>query len=233
MEITLTHAAGSVHQLEGAGGNIGVSIGDDGVLLIDDQFAELALKVHEALADATEGEIDDVLNTHWHGDHVGGNEVFGREATIVAPENVRKRLVVDQELERGSFPARPEQAWPVINFDSSLTLHLNEEIRAIHLPAGHTDGDSAIWFPESGVLRAGDHLFVDRFPFVDLDSGGTVDGYVAKLITLIPDDAKVIACHGPLSGKSGLQASHDMILSTRALVRNAMARWREGSAWTS
>lgn len=228
VEMKLTHVAGSVHQLEGAGGNIGVSVGEDGILLVDDQFAPLAPKIRAALAGLSKGELEYVLNTHWHGDHVGGNEIFGTEATIVAHENVRARLATDQALARGEFKARPAEALPVITFDSKLSLHFNgEEIRALHLPHGHTDGDSAIWFTKSRVLHAGDHLFVDRFPFVDLDSGGTVDGYaenLATLIELIPDDAKVIAGHGALSSKKELRALRDMILETRAKVKAQLAK---------
>ena len=231
VKISVTRVAGTVWMLEGQGGNIGVSAGEDGVLMVDDQFAPLAPKIREAVASLSGGgRVDFVLNTHWHGDHVGGNEIFGREALILAHENVRERMAEGQSAGGRDTPPAPKGALPVVTYEDGISIHFNgEEIRVIHLPHGHTDGDSAVWFTGSGVLHAGDHLFVRRFPFVDLDSGGTVEGYAANLETLlelVPDGVRIIAGHGPLSSADDLRASLEMIRRTRATVSAAMAEGR-------
>lgn len=231
VEIRATQVAGRVWMLEGQGGNIGVSAGEDGVLLVDDQFAPLAPKIEAAVAEISGGgAVDFVLNTHWHGDHVGGNEHFGREALILAHANVRRRMASEQVRGDRTTPASPEGALPVVTYEDGVSIHFNgEEIRVIHLPHGHTDGDSVVWFTGSGVLHAGDHLFVRRFPFVDLDSGGTVEGYAAnleRLLEMAPEGLKIIAGHGPLSTAADLRASLDMIRRTREIVRKALADGR-------
>ncbi|HUP44787.1 MAG TPA: MBL fold metallo-hydrolase, partial [Thermoanaerobaculia bacterium] len=211
--------AGSVYMLTGAGGNIGVSVGDDGIVVIDDQFAPLAPKIKAALAAITDEPLRFVINTHFHGDHTGGNEAFGRDATIVAHENVRKRLAT------GNRPA-PDGALPILTFNHSATIHLNgEDIRAVHFPKGHTDGDSIIWFTRSGVVHMGDHFFHDSFPFVDTNSGGTVDGYIRNVdmvLSTLPDGVKIIPGHGPLSDKEGLRRFLEMLNETRTVVAGAI-----------
>src|SRR5262249_19339457 len=148
VEIKVSKVAGNVYLVEGAGGNIGVSVGDDGILIVDDQFAPLAPRIQAALKNITTKPVKYVLNTHWHGDHTGGNEHFGATATIIAHENVRKRLGAESVGANGQTrPAAPKGALPVITFDDRLTVHINgEDIRAIHFPKGHTDGDAIIFF---------------------------------------------------------------------------------------
>lgn len=225
VQIKTTKIAGNVYMLEGAGGNIGVSVGPDGILIVDDQFAPLADKIRASLKTLGQGKLRFVLNTHYHGDHTGANAAFGPEATIVAHDNVRKRMSTEQRSEffRSTTPASPKEALPVITFDQSLTVHFNgEEIRAIHFPNGHTDGDSVIFFTSSNVVHLGDDFFAGRFPFIDIDGGGSVEGLtknIGELITKIPADAKLIPGHGPISTLEDLKAYHRMLVETTAIVR--------------
>jgi glyoxylase-like metal-dependent hydrolase (beta-lactamase superfamily II) len=223
VEIETTHVAGNVYMLEGMGGNIGVSAGEDGILIIDDQFAPLAEKIRAAFSELSEGELEFVLNTHWHADHVGGNPVFGPEAPIIAHTNVRKRLSTTQEVMGRKVEPIAEEGLPVITFDDSLSVHFNgEEIQAVHLPHGHTDGDTVVFFTGSNVVHMGDDMFSGRFPFVDRQAGGSVVGLaanVAKVLERIPDDAKIIPGHGPLSTVDDLRAYHGMLLETTEIVR--------------
>ena len=223
VRIKTHHVAGPVYMLEGSGGNIGVSAGSDGLLIIDDQFAPLAQKIRAALDKLSEGKLEFVLNTHWHGDHTGGNEAFGKEATIIAHTNVRTRLATKQTLFNREIGPSPKEALPVITFDDSLSLHFNgEEIKALHFPRGHTDGDSVIFFTKSNVVHMGDLFFAGMFPFVDLDHGGDVEGLarnVKSIIELIPPDAKIIPGHGPLSVLKDLQEYHQALVTTIEIVR--------------
>jgi glyoxylase-like metal-dependent hydrolase (beta-lactamase superfamily II) len=220
-----TKVAGNVYMLEGAGGNIGVSVGDDGLLIVDDQFAPLADKIRAALKGLADKKLRFILNTHWHGDHTGGNVAFGPEATIIAHDNVRKRLATEQKstVFNSTTPASPKEALPVITFDQSLSVHFNgEDIRAIHFPHGHTDGDSVIFFSASNVVHLGDDFFAGRFPFVDLESGGSVEGLVkniGELVNKIPADAKLIPGHGPISTLDDLKSYHRMLQQTTEIVR--------------
>ncbi len=229
VEVKAVKVAGNVHMLQGAGGNIGVSVGPDGILIVDDQFAPLADKIKAALKTLGEGKLRFVLNTHWHGDHTGGNVVFGPEAPIIAHDNVRKRLSTEQRSEffKRTTPASPKEALPVITFGQSLSVHFNgEEIRVIHFPQGHTDGDSVIFFTNSNVVHMGDDFFVGRFPFVDLDSGGSVEGLInniADIIGKLPADVKIIPGHGPLSSLDDLKLYHRALVETTGMVRKKMA----------
>jgi cyclase len=227
VEVKATHVAGSVHMIVGAGGNIGVSAGDDGIVMIDDQYAPLAPKVEAALKTITGKPVRFILNTHYHGDHTGGNEHFGKSAPIVAHENVRKRLAIATSRLGTTTPAAPAGALPVLTFNDSVTIHLNgEDVRAIHMPHGHTDGDAVIWFTKSNVVHMGDNFFNPNFPFVDRENGGSVRGLIAnldKVIAMIPDDAKVIPGHGPLSDKNGLRRFAAMLKATSAAVENGIA----------
>src|SRR5262245_30759390 len=229
VQMKATKVAGNVYMLEGSGGNIGVSVGDDGLLIVDDQFAPLADKIRAALKGLADKKLRFILNTHWHGDHTGGNVAFGPEATIIAHDNVRKRLATEQRSEvfNRTTPASPKEALPVITFNNSLTVHFNgEEIRAIHFPQGHTDGDSVIFFSSSNVVHLGDDFFAGRFPFVDLESGGSVEGLVkniGELITKIPPTAKLIPGHGPISTLDDLKSYHRMLEQTTDIVRKKIA----------
>ncbi|PYQ62696.1 MAG: MBL fold metallo-hydrolase [Acidobacteria bacterium] len=223
VEIKVVPAAGNIYMLQGAGGNIGVSAGSDGILIVDDQFAPLAEKIRAALKGINQGKLKFVLNTHWHGDHTGGNATFGAEAPIIAQENVRKRLMTPQHIRGENIPPSPAEALPVVTFQESVTVYFNgEEIRVIHYPHGHTDGDSVIFFTKSNVVHMGDDFFAGRFPFVDLESGGSVQGVTAgveKVLAQIPADAKVIPGHGPLSTVADLKAYHHMLIETTAIVQ--------------
>lgn len=228
VELNTIQVNGNIYMLEGingfAGGNIGVSIGKDGILIIDDQFAEMAPKIEAALSSLDSGELKYILNTHWHGDHTGGNSVLSNEAIIIAHENVRNRLMTSQSNAFGESPAKPENAWPVITFDKSITIHFNgEEINALHFPRGHTDGDSVIFFTKSNVVHMGDHFFSGMFPFVDLDSGGNVLKFtenIGIILDTLPEDVRIIPGHGPLSGKEDLKNYYTMLMDSISFVKN-------------
>jgi len=223
VEVKASKVAGSVYMLEGAGGNIGVSVGEDGILIVDDQFAPLAPKIQAALKNISAQPVKFVLNTHWHGDHTGGNEAFAASASIIAHENVRKRLGAESRGSNGQIrPPSPKAALPVITFDDRLTVHVNgEDIRAIHFPKGHTDGDAIIFFSKSNVVHMGDDFFSGRFPFIDLQSGGSVKGLIAnldKVMPQIPAEAKIIPGHGPISTIDDLKKFASMLKESTALV---------------
>ncbi len=229
VEVTATHVAGSVWMLMGQGGNIGVSSGPDGVLMVDDQFARQASWIREALRElgGSDGSAADaspdvpvfLINTHHHGDHTGGNVEFGAASTIVAHANVRDRLA-----EGGS----PEVALPVVTFDQGLSIHFNgEEVQVFHLPNGHTDGDAIILFKGSNVIHMGDDFFAGRFPFIDIDNGGSVMGLASGLVRILrrlPDDVSIIPGHGPLSSVEDLQLYIRMLRETIGMVREKMGR---------
>ncbi|NOX28328.1 MAG: MBL fold metallo-hydrolase [Gammaproteobacteria bacterium] len=225
-----TKVSGNVYMLEGvggfAGGNLAVSAGDDGLLLVDDQFAGMNDKIKAALKGIDGGDLRFVLNTHWHGDHSGGNALFSQQAIIIAHDNVRKRLQAPQENLFGKSTAQPKEAWPLITFDESLTLHMNgEAIDFIHFPNGHTDSDGVVFFTKSNVIHTGDHFFVDIFPFVDLNSGGNVISYtknVKSLIDQMPEDVKIIPGHGRLATLDDYKRFYDMLISTTDYVKTKL-----------
>ncbi|MGI9106061.1 MAG: MBL fold metallo-hydrolase [Pyrinomonadaceae bacterium] len=226
VQIKATPVAGNIYMLEGAGGNIGVSAGADGILIVDDQFAPLADKIRAALKRLNPGQLRFVLNTHYHGDHTGGNAVFGKESTIIAHDNVRRRLSSELNLLGEKVPPAPKEALPVITYNQSVSIHFNgEEIRVRHFPRGHTDGDSVIFFTKSNVVHLGDHFFVGRFPFIDLDHGGSVAGMtqnISDLVAELPADAKLIPGHGPLSTHDDLKLYRRMLVETSAIIRKEM-----------
>lgn len=218
---------GNIYMLTGSGGNIGVSVGDDGILIVDDQYAPLADKIKAALRGLHAGPLKYVLNTHFHGDHVGGNPIFGLEATIVAHTNVRKRVSTPRQRGVQTIPAMVEDGWPVITYDEAVSIHFNgEEIRQVHIPDGHTDNDSYVYFTGSDVIHMGDTFFNGRFPFVDLRSGGTVAGLernIGHVLEMIGPDTRVIPGHGDLGDRAALQTYHDMLVDTIESVRAMMA----------
>lgn len=219
VQIKTIKAGGAVHMLEGAGGNIGVSAGDDGAIMVDTQFAPMGGKIATAVEALGHGLPKFVINTHHHGDHTGGNGKFGTTGNVVAHANVRIRL--EQQ------PNTPKEALPKVTYGKDMSLHFNgEEIRLIHIGPGHTDGDTIVHFTKSGVWHMGDLFFNGRFPFVDLGSGGNLAGYMKNIeeaLKLIPDDAKIIPGHGPLAKKSDLQQFNDMLIETTGIVKKAIA----------
>jgi cyclase len=223
--------AGNVYMLEGAGGNIGVSVGNDGIVIVDDQFAPLADKIRAALKGIADKPAKFVINTHYHSDHAGGNEMFSSSATIVAHDNVRKRIASGGVGGNGGsvkFEAGPGSAaaLPVITFDRSLTLHLNDEdIRSLHYPNGHTDGDSIVFFTKSNVVHMGDDFVRYGFPFVDSLGGGSVRGMIAAcegVIAQVPANVKIIPGHGPVSTIEDLQRYVAMLKGASAAVANGI-----------
>ena len=209
VEIKTTKVSGNVYMLEGAGGNIGVSAGPDGILIVDDQFAPLADKIKAALAAIDKGDHKFTLNTHWHFDHTGGNEIFGLESLIVAHETVRKRLSTEQTIMGRKQPPLKPSGIPVITFGQSMSIHWNgEEIKATHAPNGHTDGDSIIHFTNSKVVHTGDDFVNGAFPFIDLGAGGSIQGIAKnaeRMLKEYPADTKFIPGHGPLASRADLE----------------------------
>jgi glyoxylase-like metal-dependent hydrolase (beta-lactamase superfamily II) len=230
LEIKVSKVAGNVYMLQGVGGNIGASVGDDGIVLIDDESAPLAEKIQAALRGITNKPVRFLINTHYHGDHIGGNAYFQKQASIIAHDNVRKRMESGGATGNGGsihFEAQPQpkDALPVITYDHAVTLHLNgEDIRVAHFPSGHTDGDSIVFFPKSNVVHMGDE-FVTHFPFVDVEAGGSLSGMidaVEGVIAQVPADVKVIPGHGQVSSLADLQAYLTMLKATRDAVAHAL-----------
>lgn len=217
VEIRVEHVRGNIHVLFGAGGNIGALTTADGVVLIDDQFAPLTDRILKAVEALDSGPVKFVVNTHWHGDHTGGNENLGKGGVIIiAHDNVCKRLA-DKEGQSGVL----YDGLPDLTFNDQLTMHLGETARAHHVAHAHTDGDSFIHFSDSNVLHMGDLLFVDRYPFIDLDSGGSLDGVIAGLErahALSDEQTAIIGGHGPLTDRQGLVRSLTMLKLARERV---------------
>ncbi|MBZ5613599.1 MAG: MBL fold metallo-hydrolase [Acidobacteriia bacterium] len=233
VQIKVSKVAGSVYMLTGAGGNIGASVGEDGIVIVDDQYAPLAEKIQQALKGVTDKPVRFIINTHYHEDHVGGNEFFQKQASIIAHDNVRKRLEEGGQAGNGASvhfeaKAQPKDALPIITFDHDITVHLNgEDIRALHFPAGHTDGDSVIYFPKSNVVHMGDDFVTYGFPFIDVDSGGSIDGMISGVegaIAQLPPDVKIIPGHGQVSNLDDVRAYVKMLKETRAVVQGALEK---------
>ena len=226
IQIKKTLVSGNVYMLQGRGGNIGAMNGPDGVLIVDDDYKAVSPKLAEALKELGSATPRFILNTHWHGDHTEGNETLGKDSTIIAHVNVRKRLLDPPVLFGERTAPYSTYALPEITYTESLSIFVNgDEVRAVHYPNGHTDGDSVIFFTKANVVHLGDDFFVDRFPFVDLDSGGSVQGLisnVAVLLTQIPADAKIIPGHGPLASLADLRNFHSMLTETVKIVQDGM-----------
>jgi len=222
VEIKVTRVAGTVYMLEGAGGNIGASVGDDGIVIVDDQFAPLADKIRAALRGLTDKPVRFVINTHWHFDHTGGNAYFQKQGPIIAHDNVRERLARGGRILDMDIKPAPAESLPIVTFAHDVSVHLNgEDIRAIHFPHGHTDGDAVIFFPKSNVVHMGDDFVTYGFPFIDLESGGSARGMIAaceKVIESVPADAKIIPGHGGLSTVADLKPYVAMLREASARV---------------
>jgi cyclase len=234
VEIKVTQVSGNIYMLQGEGGNIAASVGEDGIVIVDDQYAPLADKIRAALKNLgiTDKPVRFVINTHYHGDHTGGNAPFANSgSTVIAQDNVRKRMESGGTGGNGGsiktdIPPAPKAALPIITFDHDMTVHLNgEDIRALHFPAGHTDGDAVIFFPKNNVVHMGDDFVRYGFPFIDVASGGSVQGMAAameKVSTELPADAKVIPGHGDISNLDDVRAFVKMLKETSAATQKAI-----------
>lgn len=224
--VKVTKVSGNVHMLQGRGGNIGALTGPEGILIVDDDYKAVSEKLRDALKGLGSPTPRFILNTHWHGDHTEGNAFFGKESIIVAHSNVRKRLLDPPVIFGQKTPPYASFALPIVTYTESMSLHLNgEEVRIVHYPNGHTDGDSVIFFKNANVVHFGDHFFIGMFPFIDLDSGGSVQGVinnVGSLIATVPADAKLIPGHGPLATLDDLKAFHQMLTDTSRIVEDQM-----------
>lgn len=221
---------GNVYMLQGRGGNVGALVGMEGILIVDDDYKQVSEKLSEALKALGSASPKYILNTHWHGDHTEGNQFFGKTSTIIAHANVRKRLMDPPVVFGNKTPAYPDFALPILTYTESMSIHINgEEVRAVYFPNGHTDGDTVVFFTKANVVHLGDDFFVGRFPFVDLDSGGSVQGLISNIAALmrqIPADAKLIPGHGPVSTHEDLKAYHQILIETSNLVQDAMKAGR-------
>ena len=219
VDIVANHVAGSFYYLQGAGGNIGLSIGEDGVVMIDDQFAPLTDKILGAIRELNDGEIRFVINTHVHPDHTGGNENLGNMGILIlARDEVRVRLSASQ----------PKEALPVLTYSDAITIHLNgEEVYAFSVAPAHTDGDTFIHFKNSDVIHAGDVFRTTAFPVIDTNNGGTLDGTLEALGTLVGKagpDTKIVPGHGEVSSRTDVMGFRDMILDVKSKVVSMVER---------
>ena len=222
VEIKTEQLTDNIYVLFGSGGNIGVSVGDDGVFIIDDQYAPLTDKILAAIKALSDKPVRFVINTHWHGDHTGGNENLGKAgAVIVAHENVHKRMSTRQVMKafNRDVPPSPHAALPVITFTEDVKFHLNgDEIQAFHRPNAHTDGDAVLKFNKANIAHLGDTFFNGLYPFIDTGSAGSIDGIIAATdssLAMVDDNTKIIPGHGPVTNKAGLQAYRDMLAKVR------------------
>jgi glyoxylase-like metal-dependent hydrolase (beta-lactamase superfamily II) len=226
VEVKVERLAPGVAVLLGAGGNIGLSYGQDGNVIVDDQFAPLAGKITAAIATVDPDPVRFVINTHWHSDHTGGNEHFGKAgAVILAHHNVRSRMSSEQFIAamNSRVPPSPKAALPVVTFDDGVTLHLNgDTLRVVHVAHAHTDGDALVHWQKGDVLHMGDTFFHQvSFPFIDLSSGGSIDGLIAaasKALEIAGPGTKIIPGHGPVANREDLVRYRDMLVDIRAKV---------------
>ena len=229
VQIRVERVAPGVAVLFGAGGNIGLSYGADGNIVIDDQFAPLTDRILAAIRTVDPDPVRFVVNTHWHGDHTGGNENLGRAGTvIVAHDNVRRRMSVEQLVRTEIVPPSPAGALPVVTFSDNLTFHLNgDDIEISHVANAHTDGDALIHWKSANVLHMGDTFFNGMLPFIDLDSGGSIDGMIAAAgrgLEMANDQTVIIPGHGPVARRADLERYRDMLLHLRNRIGQGIAR---------
>jgi cyclase len=223
-----------IYMLKGSGGNIGVLIGNEGTLMIDNQFAPLSNKINGAIKTLSPGEIRFAINTHVHGDHSGGNENFNKMgATLVAHDNVRTRMMketVNPQTNR-TTPPRDKEAWPVVTFADKLNLHLNgEDVILHHFDKGHTNGDVIVQFKNANVVHTGDAFVRYGYPYIDLSNGGSVNGFVNtldKILLLLDDNTKVIPGHGELATKADVKKLRDGIADIRDQVAAALKKGKK------
>jgi len=227
VEMKSTKITDNIFMLQGAGGNIGLFVGAEGVFMIDDQYRELGDKIKNAVKKITPQPIKYVFNTHWHFDHAGSNEAFGSDAQIIAHENVRKRLQKDHTITPFGWnvKAMEKSGWPVITFEEGFKMHMsNEEIQMIHGPAAHTDGDAIVYFKHANVLHTGDTFVRYGFPFIDTYSGGSIAGMIAileKIMAIANADTVIIPGHGALAKESDVAELHTMLKETRKIILTA------------
>ena len=221
----------NIYMLTGSGGNIGLLLGSDGVLMIDDQYAPLSQKISDAIKSLGKNNLRFVVNTHVHGDHSGGNENFKKQgATLVAHEQVRVRMMTEQFNKRfnRTTPPRDKDAWPQITFNTNMNFHVNgEDVDLFHLGKGHTDGDLIVHFKKSNVFHAGDAFVRYGYPFIDLSSGGTVNGFIEtldKFLLLLDENSKVIPGHGALATKADVKLLRDQLADIRDQVAAAIKK---------
>jgi cyclase len=237
VEVKAEKVAEGLYVLTGAGGNIGLSVGKSGCLVIDDQYAPLSDKILAAIKAITPDAVRFVVNTHWHGDHTGGNENMGKAgAILVAHENVRRRMSTDQfiALFNSKVPASPEAALPVVTFAEGVTFFWNgDEVRVFHVPPAHTDGDSVVQFVKADVVHMGDTFLTGRYPIIDTSSGGRVDGILTaadRVLAAIGDKTRVIPGHGAVAGRAELQAYRDTVKAIRDRVAKLKAEGKSRDA---
>lgn len=230
VEIGSQELTPSIHVLTGRGGNMAVCVGDEGVFLVDDQYAPLTDRIRAKIAEIHDGPVRFVLNTHWHGDHTGGNENFGETGSlIVAHDNVRARMAIENvsTIWDRTTPPSPEGALPVVTFNDEVTFHVNgETVHCFHVANAHTDGDAVVHFVDADVIHMGDVYFNGLYPFIDTDSGGSIDGMIAaveRVMALCTPETVLIAGHGPVGDLDSLRAYHDMLVRIRART-NALIR---------
>lgn len=231
VQIRVERLAPGVAVLFGRGGNIGLSYGSDGNILIDDQYAPLTERILAAIRTLDPDPIRFVINTHWHGDHTGGNENVGRTgAVIVAHDNVRRRMSMEQVVRGAAVRPSPSGALPVVTFSEGVTFHLNgDDIRVVHVEHAHTDGDALVYWTRANVLHMGDTFFNGMLPFIDLDSGGSIDGAIVAVsagLALANDGTAIIPGHGPIAHRADLVRYRDMLIDLRSRVGQGIAAGR-------